>query len=159
MLGTLDTSRSGSWLSHRQCRRAWRAWLLLAVSAITAAGWLAPSAEAAEHIFVSEDLRVIRDFRSDLRIRRMSKVYFERTKFPLYEGSQALNRTLTDQADSFLRSKFVMVGLNEHPDYIIQIRMEEGKNHATRSASGRPAVGFVMVSLCGYPIKNIGSDC
>jgi hypothetical protein len=87
------------------------------------------------------------------------RVFFDKDRLTLKGFSPAQDEELRNTAVDLLRRKLTVVQDKASANYLVQIRMEEFVNYAVRSARREPARGFVMSSICKFPIRDVATDC
>jgi hypothetical protein len=145
---------------HGSSPRKWisRGLLLAAICAILTS----PDEASADKVLVANDRFIVyRDF-SDIVISpeqaRSGRAYIDGG--PLSSGSvTASNPEMKDIAARSLTSRVQLVPNKDDANLVIQLRMYQTANYAIRNSQREPAHGFVMVSVCKYPIATIATDC
>src|ERR1051325_9268786 len=80
-------------------------------------------------------------------------------KLVVPNASASENAELQKIALDALGARFRLVAKEDDANYSLQIRMEEYVDYALRNPRREPAQGFVMASICRYPITEMDSDC
>ncbi|WP_157100178.1 hypothetical protein [Rhodoplanes sp. Z2-YC6860] len=117
---------------------------------------------AHEVLSSSDEQRVLRDF-SQITLAnaaaRDARAFFDVDKFVVQGLSAADNSELRKIARDGLSSRLHLVSTKDEANLLVQIRMGQRTNFAIRNPKNAPSQGYVMVSLCRYPIKDVSSDC
>lgn len=114
---------------------------------------------ATEDIEITKDFRISRDFRA-FNIKRSSKVFFDASKFVIYDGPSTMkDDRLQAEARSLLERTLILVPAKADSEYFMEIRIGDFVNYAIRNTERKPSTGFVIVSMCSYPMNNMIEDC
>lgn len=118
-----------------------------------------PSA-AREVVALTDDLRILRDF-SNITIAggdvKAARVFVDSERFVVPGLPPAENAILQQIAVSGIAAQLHLVNSKEQANYLVQIRMEQFVNYAVRNPQGKPSLGYVMISLCRFPLNE--SNC
>ena len=111
---------------------------------------------------VNDEFGIIRDFAtvvlSDVEVKD-ARIFVDIERLVVPKATASENDELRQIAIANLGAKFRLVAKKEDANYLVQIRMEEYVNYAIRNPRREPAQGFVMSSICKYPIGEIDTDC
>jgi hypothetical protein len=117
---------------------------------------------ATEYGPINNEFRIRKDFAtivfSELEAKN-ARIFVDIERFVVPKTLTPENDDLRKIAIDDLSAKFRLVARKEDANYLVQIRMEEFVDYATRNPRGEPAQGFVMSSICKYPIIDIEADC
>jgi hypothetical protein len=115
---------------------------------------------AREVVSLTNDLGILRDF-SVITIGaadvKAARVFVDTDRFIVPHLPAAENTKLQQIAVRGLGANLAIVNTKEQANYLIQIRMEQYTNYALRNLRGEPSRGYVMISLCRFPLNE--SNC
>jgi hypothetical protein len=117
---------------------------------------------AREIISLTNDFGILRDFShitmsaSDIQTAR---VFVDIDRFVVPNLSAAENSELQQIALEGLRTKLQIVRSKDEANYLVQIRMYQCPNYAIRNPQRESSHGFVMISICKFPVRNMSEDC
>jgi hypothetical protein len=117
---------------------------------------------AREVVALNNDFRILRDFaRITLTAPDVQKarVFVDTDRFVVSTLSKAENAELQQIAITGVNSKLNLVKSKEDANYLVQIRMGQEPDYAIRNQQRDYTRGFVMISLCKFPINQISEDC
>jgi len=135
-------------------------WLF--VGATTYCILLASPSMAREVLLLTNEFRIMRDFAhitiSSSEVKN-ARVFVDSDRFTVPNLPAAENSELRQIMIDGLGSKMQLVKNKDEANYLVQIRMEQYPNYAIRNPQQEFSRGFVMISICNFPIKNIGENC
>ena len=133
--------------------------VFVSVAAILAAS--APGT-AREVISLTDDFRILRDF-ADITISEQdgknARVFIDIDRFVVRTISPAENAELHQIAIDGLSTKLHLVKNKDQANYLVQLRMGQAPNYAIRNPRKEPSHGYVMISICKFPIGDSSKDC
>jgi hypothetical protein len=97
----------------------------------------------------------------DMKIESFSNVLFHRMQFAQDNKPESPSETadLRQRAQTILEERLKLVTRTEKPQYQVDVALIEQTIYAVRNPEGKPATGFLMASLCKFPIANDAEDC
>ena len=113
---------------------------------------------ATEVVSISNEFMISRDF-SRIVIKgsdvQAARVFVD----PVRMVSPSENAELHQIATNLLRDKLQIVSNKESANYLVQIIMQQQRDYAIRNPKRESAHGFILISICKYPIKEVANDC
>jgi hypothetical protein len=117
---------------------------------------------AREVVSLTNEFGVLRDF-SNITFGAPdipnAHVFVDTDRLVVSTLSASENAELHEIAINGLSSKLRLVKSKEAANYLIQIRMYQTPNYAIRNPQREYSQGFVMISICKFPIIKISDDC
>lgn len=115
---------------------------------------------AHEVVSLTDDLRILRDF-SNITIAgpdvKAAHVFVDIDRFIVPGLPPVENAKLQQIATNGIASQLHLINSKEQANYLVQIRMGQYVNYALRNPQGKPSLGYVMISLCRFPLNE--SNC
>jgi hypothetical protein len=71
----------------------------------------------------------------------------------------AKDERLEVEAHNLLERALTLVSTKAESQYFIEIRIGDFVNYAIRNTDNDPSTGFVIISACSYPMRNMVDDC
>ena len=112
----------------------------------------------AEPVFRNDRLAVMRDF-GPLTINPAEAKNIRLFVDPVRMVSASEGDQLRAIVLESLQTKLSIVTDKADANYLMQIIVQNFKNYAIGNTRGQPANGYILVSLCKFPIKDIPHDC
>jgi hypothetical protein len=121
------------------------------------------SGYAREVVSLTDEFGILRDF-SHVTISgpeiKNARVFFDASRFVLDgRSSPADNSELQKTAINELSSRVQLVKSKDEANYLMQIRMGLDFDYAIQNPQREPSHGYVMISICKFPIRNMSEDC
>jgi hypothetical protein len=117
---------------------------------------------AREVLLLTNEFRIMRDF-SHITISssdvKNAHVFVDTDRFIVSNLPAAENSELQQIAINGLGSKLQLVKSKDEANYLVQIRMYQSSNYAIRNPKQEFSRGFIMISLCKFPISNMVENC